>query len=89
MKYSIWVIDGHDANAYRKNGQSKVKRRPWLAGEFNTLAEAEAFREGIKAAIGGGLRNVVFLPEDEAKEIDKRVVEQLRKEYPYMKIEHR
>ncbi len=87
MEYSIWIIDGRDASAYRKNGQSKVKSRPWRAGAFNTLAEAEAFRLGVQAAIGGGLRNVVFLPEDEAKEIDKRVVEQLRKEYPHIKIE--
>jgi hypothetical protein len=87
-KYPIWLVGGRDASAYKKAGESKVKTRPWKAGEFDTPGEAEAFRQGIIAAIGGGLRSVTFIDESTAKKIDERVVDALRKEYPHLNINY-
>lgn len=83
---TIWIIDGRDTAAYRKHGKNKVKNRPWKAGEFDTSAEAEAFKKGVIAAIGGELKHVFFLPENEALEIDSRVVQELQVKYPHLNI---
>jgi hypothetical protein len=87
-KYPIWLVGGRDASAYKKAGESKVKTRPWKAGEFHTPEEAEAFRQGIIAAIGGGIRNVAFIDESTAKKIDQRVVDELKKQYPHLNINY-
>jgi hypothetical protein len=87
-KHPIWLVGGRDASAYKKAGESKVKTRPWKAGEFDTPEEAEAFRQGIIAAIGGGLRNVAFIDESTAKKIDQRVVDELKKQYPHLNINY-
>lgn len=85
-KYPIWLLSGRDANAMRKGQKSKIKQRPWKAGEFDTPQEAEAFRKGIIAAIGGALRNVAFISSNEAQEIDANIVKRLKNEYPFLNI---
>lgn len=77
-KFPVYIINGRQSTAWMKGKRTGFKDRPWLAGTFDTKAEADAFKLGVAAGIGGGLSYAVFLGREDAAMIDAEVWERAK-----------
>ena len=61
--FDVYVLNGRDANFFRKHRKLRMHSQPWKVASFITEAEANACKLGISAATQASLNNVVFLSE--------------------------
>ena len=72
-KFPVYIINGRASTAWMKGKRKGFKELPWLVAAFDTKAEADAFKQGVAAGIGGGLTHAVFLGPDDAALISAEV----------------
>ena len=82
-KFPVYIINGRASTAWAKGKRTGFKQSPWLAGTFDTKAEADAFKRGVAAGIGGGLTYAVFLGREDAALIDGQAWEVRKAENPH------
>ena len=86
QQFHVWVISGRDITSYNKGKRARIKFRPWKMASFDTQAEQEACKKGVKLATIGSLTSVAFLSDKEAREIDSEVCARLKETYPEIVI---